>query len=303
MINPPTSYLTENNSHEILVFFCESQHIDHRNAKLLRLGANALYHIPQENIVIRIHGNDNNEEKIRLEINISSFLIKNGINSASISKKYSDIYFINGKYITVWNYIESHDRPGSYPKLYGKFLRRFHNAMNECKFTLPLYAPLQTIESRIKLISKNNDAGRLAIEQIKHRIAEVKINAREVDFVLDFGPIHGDAHTGNTVYRDNKIYILDFENLAIGYRDWDIIPTCVIAKRFDLNFRLSEFLKSYESDLTLCSFDENLIRIRELFMISWLSQRAGESRTIDDEIILRLETLDKSGEDGLWHPM
>ena len=273
------------------------------------MGMNAIYHLPTLNLVFRVHHPSKSHQDVQLEVDTANYLNKQQFNSISISDAYSDIYQYQDIYLTVWNYLAGEKRPLDLASEFGKLIKQFHKVMSlpgfqDCYHSgLSEFNPLQLIHQRINLLHTLPSIDDSILHILNSEYHDLLGQADNIDFLFPKGPIHGDAHTANVIWSKGEMFLLDYENISYGYRDNDLIPFCVIAKRFKPETKVEKFLQSYQPGLSLAAIDNRLIRIRELFMLSWLCQSIGKNETSDKEIKHRLHTVQAKEDEVLWHPM
>ena len=72
------------------------------------------------------------------------------------------------------------------------------------------------------------------VEFLLERCADLNEQFQSLEFTLPPGPIHGDAHTSNLLTDHGQVVLLDFEAVAAGPWEWDLVPTAVACERFRL---------------------------------------------------------------------
>ena len=124
------------------------------------------------------------------------------------------------------------------------------------------------------------------------RCADLNEQFQSLEFALPPGPIHGDAHTSNLLTDHGQVVLLDFEAVAAGPREWDLVPTAVACERFRLSEEhYREFADTYGFDVRTWAGYPVLREIRELTMTTWLMQNVGESAAVAAEFALRVASL------------
>lgn len=101
-----------------------------------------------------------------------------------------------------------------------------------------------------------------------------------------FGHVHYDFHPGNILVHEGKAHFLDFDDCCEAWYLWDFAmpmhrlggsPMSTGGKELK-----EKFLSGYRETATLTENDESKIRIferiRHLFMICWLAERATENK-------------------------
>ena len=113
--------------------------------------------------------------------------------------------------------------------------------------------------------------------------------------VLPAGPVHGDANIGNILRRqaDGVAVLIDLDGFASGPREWDLVLTAMYFERFGWHTadEYAAFAEIYGFDVMAWPGYAVLADIRELTMVTWLAQNAGESPEIAAEVAKRVADL------------
>jgi Ser/Thr protein kinase RdoA (MazF antagonist) len=125
----------------------------------------------------------------------------------------------------------------------------------------------------------------------------------DVEPLLPPGLLHGDAFLGNLVPSPAGPVLCDFDGVATGPREWDLVPVAVGALRFDYGRDLHErFVRSYGVDVTAWPGFPALRRLRELQLVTSVLPALGANPALRPQWRLRLDSL-RDGDDGVrWSP-
>jgi hypothetical protein len=97
------------------------------------------------------------------------------------------------------------------------------------------------------------------------------------------------------------VVLLDFEAVAVGPREWDLVPTAVARERFRLSEEhYREFAATYGFDVRTWPGYPVLREIRELTMTTWLMQNVAESAAVAAEFALRVASLRERDTRRVW---
>ncbi len=280
-----------------MVAACQQLGISTAKSRLIRLGENAIFHVPGDSIVVRV---GRSFDEMSLELNIAIWLAQNGVPGVEPRHIELGVLEHQGYPVTFWNFIDQHEIQPTAEDL-GLLIRHIHQLKAPDTFTLPTFVAMPKIEHRLESfrgLFEDDD-----IEFIRIRKQSIESNLSEIDSALGWGPIHGDAHLGNLMRdRSGITRIIDYGDFCIGPREWDI---CALAVGFKVgtvkesNYRA--FAHAYGFDaLTWDGFD-TIQAARELNMTTWLMQLHGYSPEIDKEIKTRLSDL-RSGSVRRWKP-
>ena len=109
------------------------------------------------------------------------------------------------------------------------------------------------------------------------------------------------CHTSNLHTDHGQVVLLDFEAVAVGPREWDLMPTAVARERFRLSEeRYREFADAYCFDVRTWPGYPVLREIRELTMTTWLMQNVAESAAVAAEFALRVASLRERDTRRVW---
>jgi hypothetical protein len=108
------------------------------------------------------------------------------------------------------------------------------------------------------------------------------------------------------VLRDEhgKPVVIDLDAFATGPREWDLIQTAIFYDRFGWHDRdeYVSFVDSYGFDVMQWPGYEVLRDIRELHMVSWLIEIAGDDSQFSEEASKRIGSLRTGSSRRDWQP-
>jgi aminoglycoside phosphotransferase (APT) family kinase protein len=123
----------------------------------------------------------------------------------------------------------------------------------------------------------------------------------QVQPVLLAGVIHGQAEVGNLLFRAGHPVFIDFEQVAIGPREWDLVHTAVSVTRFGRPEQCyRDFAGAYGFDVRTWDGYETYRRLWELCATTWLMQHDHRSRKVIEQIEVRLQTWRDGNPDTTW---
>ncbi|MEO9460814.1 MAG: aminoglycoside phosphotransferase family protein [Lentilitoribacter sp.] len=277
---------------------CTKLSIDAEGILPIRLGTNSLYHLPSVNLVARVHNENTVKEQIKSEIMVANRLAHNSVRCAPISCDYPEIYSSEHHQITFWKYIMPEKRLIGFERKFGELLVSFHDAMTGYLSNFPKFEPLEKAKTRLQYISGFEQEKKILIEEIENVEMLLPKTPRYGSTVA----VHGDAHLGNVIWSNGDGYLIDFESVSIGRADFDIIPMAVTYKRFLQDIEIDTFLDAVIPGLTYQDIPLNLLRVRELTMITWLGEVASSNPEYGEQFEFRIETLKSNMEFAKWSP-
>lgn len=267
---------------------CRDVDLDSTEAVLLRHGENAVYRLAHHPVVARIA---RHADVPRTEVAVAAWLARSDLPAVRLCDGPDQLLVIDGRVITWWDLIvESPEQP-TFEDL-ASVLRRLHHLPPPANMSLPAFDPLPRVLGRLTAVGPN--VAESDREFLASRYAELRAAYASLSFELESGPIHGDAHLGNLMRReDGTVVLIDLEAFAWGPREWD---ASVFAAAYAVFGWMGEAeyrrcVDRYGWDPLSWSGFPTMRAIRELNMVTWLMQRAGESDVVDDEIARRLADL------------
>lgn len=285
---PVVDPFTRNATRTILVSASQEQGLDGADAVLLRHGENAVYRLANDPIVARIA---RHADVPRREADVASWLADRDFPSARLTEALDQLQVVGGRVVTWWDLIVESTQKPTFIDL-ARVLRRLHDLPPSTTFSLPPFDPMPRVLGRLEA------AGDAIAEHdrqfIADRQSELRALYESMSFELDPGPIHGDAHLGNLMRReDGTVVLIDFEAFAWGPREWDasVFTAAYAAFGWMDEAEYRRCVDAYGWDPLTWSGFPTMRAIRELNMVTWLLQRAGESTEVDDEIARRLADL------------
>jgi Ser/Thr protein kinase RdoA (MazF antagonist) len=201
--------------------------------------------------------------------------------------------------VTFWEGLADGDTYATTAEM-GVLLRRLHD-LEPPPFSLPQLHPFDKVASRLK---------RAAIPEstrafLRSMALDLEAEYGRLTFSLPSGHLHGDFNVGN-VLRDNAghPWVIDLDEFATGPREWDLMQTAMYYDSFGWHTQTeyADFVASYGFDIREWAGYPVLRSVRELLMVTWLSQNAGANPRAADEVEKRVATLRSGGSRRDWAP-
>lgn len=255
--------------------------LDDNNLELIRHGTNSVY--KTKDYIVRVSHKDSDLNNLVRQYNLATWLRSN-----NFPVPHSTPIKIIDEYPTsIWERIHT-TRPANMTDL-GKMVKDFHKITTKYSGELITWNPLGRLGTRLEKIQTENlvDTERLKAlrEIIEHSVERVA----EIEFDLPFGVIHGDLHLGNVVVGESGPYLIDFDRIAFGPREWDLIPPFADIKLFSGDeSSWGKFAAAYGFDATKKTYFEDILHLRSLYMFSWLFTLSKTS-IVEQEIEKRFE--------------
>ncbi len=264
--------------------------------KLLRFGNNGVFQIG-DRFVIRVARPSTPAETTRREVQIARELSAAHVPVIRLADlPVEQPLTAAGCQGTVWDYV-----PGKRPTFYqfGQLVRRFHEGTDKWLAQLPEWQPLVSARRRLDELADQYPRDDIVLLNDWYERISDELNSLRP--LLQCGVIHGQAEIGNALLRGGTPLFLDFERIAVGPREWDLIDTAVTALRFSRPHEDYQcFAEAYGFDVMTWESFDTLRRVWELRATTWLMQAASYSRRREDEVRVRIDTWRDDEPMKLW---
>jgi len=275
--------MAEHESQSILNEVCQLLELDIGGATPIRLAENAIWCVPG-GIIVRI-ARIGNIDISSEEVAVARWLGKQGV-SAVVPLDIDQPLEIRGRPVTLWQQLPPH-REGTYLEV-AKALKKLHSL--EPPHFLSQMEPLAGVEQRIKSSTKLDTSKYEWMLQYSKEL-EARWNNRPSG--LSECVVHGDAWGGNCVVDQQGIsYLLDFERVALGPPEWDLVSTAI--EVFDgwlSSDTYAQFCKIYGLDVSQWDGFDTLRSIRELRRTAWGVVVAESDSKWLDQVVYRIECM------------
>lgn len=278
---------------------CSIADLNTSDASLMRLGENALFHLPADGVVVRIARTMGYWEDAVKEVNVARWLADRRFPAAEVYGVSQPVE-ATGRPVTFWRFIDGRAGDQRDIATLGTVLRRLHETAPPTTFTLPPEDILGRVEPRIEG-SQIPSADKDFLLDLLHDLAE-KVSG--LDYPLPPAPTHGDAHSENLMIRDGEPVLIDFERFAWGQPEWDLAMTATeyLTAKWWTDDEYAKFADAYGYDVTDWTDGFPVLQaVHELKMTTWLMQNVAESQEIADEYQARMRTLRGEPSAG-WQP-
>jgi aminoglycoside phosphotransferase len=271
--------------------------LDSRGARLIRLFATAVYHLPAAAAVARIALVTSPDSVTRLATSVPVTRWLTGIGFPTVEPLSVDQPVTShGCAVTFWRYLPQ-DGPEPGAADLGRLLRRLHQ-LDPPPVPLPAYRPLVSVRRTI-------ESGRAIDEDerawLRDRCEQLLDAYGQLNFPLPAGMIHGDAYRGNLLRDGHRVVLADWDAVSSGPREIDLIPT-LQASRFGLSeAQRGAFIAAYGQDIRSWDGYPVLRDIRELSTMSALLRDGHVDPAAAQELQVRLWSL-RTGDDRQWTP-
>jgi aminoglycoside phosphotransferase (APT) family kinase protein len=297
----PAAPFSAATAESVLVDACEITGLDGEGARLLRLGENALFHLPMESTVVRIARTTEYWRDAVKEVAVARWLANHQFPAAEIRGMPQPIQAA-GHPVTFWLFINGRRGSRSDIAHLGTLLRRLHKLPRPTTFHLPEEDILGRVHGRIESAPVSSADKDFLIS----RLGELASEIPRLRYPLSSAPTHGDAHVQNLMFRDGQAILIDFERFAWGQPEWDLSMTATEYQTAGwwTEPEYGKFVEAYGYDVTTWTDGFPVLRaVHEIKMTTWLMQNVNESPEIAKEYQNRIRTIrGEIASPGNWHP-
>jgi Ser/Thr protein kinase RdoA (MazF antagonist) len=280
-----------------LALACREAGLSADGAELVRLGENAIYLLPAHGVAVRIARSAAHLAKVEKELRVARWLAEQGFPAVRVAEEINgQPMHVDGRVVTFWQAIQPNATEPRIVDL-AVLLRRFHS-LPEPPIELPVFDPFAAVPDRLRNAAVDTED----LHFLDSLHGDLREEYKKLEFAAPPGLIHGDAHRANVLICDGTPVLLDFEVVAIGPREWDLVPTALAVDRFQLDEPdYQSFVAAYGRDVREWAGYPVLRAVRELTMTTWLMQNVHEGAAVAAEFVLRVASLREGDLGRAWH--
>ncbi|WP_143760645.1 phosphotransferase enzyme family protein [Actinosynnema mirum] len=295
--NPP---LTPESAETTLRAACELVELDSTDAVPLRLGENALFHLPSSGAVVRIARSMARWADTVKEVTVSCWLANSGIPVAHLFPGFCQPVVAAGRPVSFWAYLDGRNGGRTDVAALGRLLRRVHSLNTPRDFSLPVQQPMAWVLERVESAPIPDEDKRF----LQDRFTELTQEVQGLTYPLATTPVHGDAHVQNLMIVDDNPVLIDFERFAWGQPEWDLALTATehLTAGWWTPQEYDAFADAYGYDVTDWGGFPVLQAAHEIKMTTWIMQNAQHNPEIAREYEIRMGTLRDRANLGGWRP-
>ncbi len=275
---------------------CAEVGLDAQDAELLRLAANAVFRLRTAQVVVRISAPRSQFSQVCRTVQVARWLGHIGFPAVRLHGDHSQPVVLGNYLATFWDYLP----PGSTQppvEVLARLLRELHSLA--APFPLPRWDPI--VDAR-RLLARANGLAEADRAFLERWCDELDAELAVMTPALPAGVIHGDAWQGNLLGPSGAPVLSDLDQVSVGPREWDLVPTIVNALRFGYApDPVRRFLDTYGFDVTAWRGFPVLRKARELVMLAGVVPVLSSSPAIAHEFARRMDGL-RNGRDERWTP-
>ncbi|MEU9885232.1 aminoglycoside phosphotransferase family protein [Sphaerisporangium sp. NPDC051017] len=283
----------------ILAEVCESVGLDARDARLLRVRSNAVFKLRDE-IVVRIATAPDALTRLPVVLAVARWLAGQGFPTVRPADELCDQPLVyDGRVVTFWHYVPASGRPTT--RQLGKILRSLH------LLPVPPF-PLKRLADPLAEVRHSVEHGKEVLSPcqrawLRDRVDELTTRWESLETDAPAVLLHGDAWIDNLLRcSDGHAVLCDWDGVAVGPREWDLVHTYHGQRRFGLTEAdVDEFAGAYGSDLRGWHGYPTLMEVRDMYAIGIHIRNATRDPFSRKELPRRLDSLTRGDGQARWY--
>lgn len=281
---------------KVLHAACGEVGLDANGAELLRLTANAVFRLRTTHVVVRISAPRSQFAEVCRTVQVARWLDQIGFPAVRLHGEEEQPVVLGDYLATFWEYLPRGSTQAPLGAL-ALLLRQLHPLTPP--FPLPRWDPIADAR---QLLARGNGLAAADRAFLECWCDELEAELVLITPALPAGVIHGDAWQGNLLTRCGTPVLCDLDQVSVGPREWDLVPTIVNALRFEYPAGPARrFLEVYGFDVTLWHGFSVLRKARELVMLAGVAPVLSSSPLIAQEFARRMDGL-RNGREERWIP-
>jgi aminoglycoside phosphotransferase (APT) family kinase protein len=263
-VAPAPGGFDESEMYQVLAQACAAVGLDFTRTRLLRGHTNAVILLEQEQVVVKIARKGSRADDVARTVAFVRWLMDAGFPTVPLHQVVQPVV-IDGHTATFWTYLPQPERPVTAAQL-AKPLYALHS-LPIPPVLLPSHDNIAAIRRSVAAITCLPDE---ALAFLTAHAEQLESDLRTVEFSLPRGVIQGDPQHRNALHTpDGDAVLCDWDTVALGQPEWDLVTLEVHCRRFGHSEEHYEaFAESYGLDVRRLPGFRTLAAIRELRMIT-----------------------------------
>lgn len=276
---------------------CRDAGIDGEGAELMRVHSNTVFHLPAADAVARIGSGPDAMEQVAVSLEVTSWL--DAIGFATVRPLVRRAFTYDGLTVSFWVFEDAADAVQPSATL-ASLLRRLHGVRDMPIQVPEMQSPLRGVARAVRDTPEAFDGDDRSWLEREVRACESRWQS--LTFALPTGLIHGDAHPNNLLHTLRGALLCDWDHVALGPREWDLVQAAYFHRRFPKpSDDLDGAARVYGWDLRLWEGFDELIAVREISGLGAYVRTASSKPSARDELAHRIRTLRDGDIQARWH--
>ncbi|MFI8487200.1 phosphotransferase enzyme family protein [Streptomyces rubrogriseus] len=278
---------------------CAVADLDPDGIEILRLGDHAVFRIGGGRTISRVGRGADRVASVRREVAVARWLADEGYPAARLATDAEQPIVIEDHPVTFWEGLADGDTYATTAEM-GVLLRCLHQ-LEPPPFFLPRLQPFDKVASRLERAAIPEETRAF----LRSMAGDLEAEYGRLEFSLPSGHLHGDFNVGNVLHDTaGHPCVIDLDGFATGPREWDLMQTAMYYDSFGWHTEAeyADFVTGYGFDVREWAGYAVLRSVRELLMVTWLSQNAGADPRAANEVEKRVESLRSGGSRRDWAP-
>jgi hypothetical protein len=282
---------------------CAKRSLDASGARLVYRYSNAIYLLPHESAIAKITKSQS-LDRVRTTQYVAEWLAVDHVVAATRPLPGADPVSVDSLVVGFWvHYPQPADiTPAS------EHLARTLAALHQVgKPPIPVksWTPLASLSAALADPATAVTLSDSDRTWLLGYVDEVKTRVLALDWALGTGVIHGDAWSGNVLWDresgPDAVVLADWDNVCIGPREVDLIPTWHAAVRYGRGpVWTRSFASNYGYDLSTWSGFETLLDLRDLVQLTGPLRRAAAEPALTAALRQRFDAIRSGDRVGTW---
>jgi hypothetical protein len=246
-------------------------------------------------VVLRV-GAPGNGPAVRRGVTVAAWLSRQGF-PATRPLEEIPVVDAGGRPVSFWRYYPQDGRSAPPAAYLGRLLRELHT-LPAPPVALPEYQPLAGLG---RLVGSESGLPGDDLAWLRKRCGELVAEYQDVRTALGHGFIHGDAYPGNTLWDGRQAILGDWDEVATGPRELDLVNTCQGARFGRTRREVDDFIRAYGYDVRSWPDYPVLREIRDLHTLgSYIRRAQAGDRPAREELARRIKSLRDGDTAAQW---
>jgi len=280
---------------------CAERGLDPSGLRLIQHYSNAVIAVPAEDAVARVATGPHDQEQVGRSVRITRWLADHDYPTVAPLLDIEPVALNPDETVSFWRCLP---QPDPAPEFDSADLARLLAHLHELPTPPVDLLPWQPLTSLEEALRRDDTAAVLSQAEhrwLRERVEEVRADLNDREWPLGEGLVHGDAWLGNLMASPGGPVIGDWDRVACGPREIDLVPTWHSTRRYGRDRGWTDrFTAIYGHDLARSPVYEHLMTMRDLAQLPGPLRRAPQSPTHERALRQRLGDLMAADTRSRW---